>query len=78
MTVGQLKEILEDLPEDANVLIVDQESWPWEYTVNNVTQRSELGDDGDGFDHETPAMQPTDVLITTGKQIRMGSRDAWR
>jgi hypothetical protein len=33
MTVGELLELLEDFPEDAEVRLAHQPSWPFEYSI---------------------------------------------
>ncbi len=38
MTVGELIEILQDAPEDAQVLFAAQPSWPMEYTIRDVVR----------------------------------------
>ena len=81
MTVGELKEMLEDLPDDARVFIMSQQSWPFECAVAGVKTRLDLGQ----FDDEDDApskddhgqMHPTDVFIVEGRQVRYGDRAAW-
>ena len=81
MTVGELIEILQDMPEDAKVFIMSQQSWPFECAVAGVKTRLDLGQ----FDDEDDApktdndgtMRPTDVFIVEGQQIRYGDRAAW-
>jgi hypothetical protein len=74
-------EILQDMPEDAKVFIMSQQSWPFENAVSRVTTRLDMGQ----FDDEDDApkkdndgeMRPTDVFIVEGQQIRYGDKAAW-
>jgi hypothetical protein len=59
MTVGELLELLEDFPEDAEVRLAHQPSWPFEYSIETVadsageqTSCSECGIDWDEHDEE--------------------------
>ena len=51
MTVQQLRDLLDELPEDAEVRLMHQPSWPLEYSVagiwaSNVDEDDEDEDDG--------------------------------
>lgn len=64
----------EDVGENAEVRLMTQEHWPFEYSINSVRIREEIAEDevlreGDG--HET------DVFIVEGTQLRYGSKKAW-
>ncbi|MDX2023261.1 MAG: hypothetical protein SF187_23710 [Deltaproteobacteria bacterium] len=91
MRVKELIEILEDQDPNAEVLTISQKSWPFEYEVAGVTARREVRraereengeeDDNDAADAEEDRRErtaPTDVLIVEGKQLRYGSKAAWR
>ena len=81
MTVADLIELLEDMPPDARVFIMSQQSYPFECAVSGVTTRLDMGQ----FDDEDDApktdndgeMRPTDVFIVEGQQIRYGDKAAW-
>lgn len=81
MTVGELIEILQDMPEDAQVYIMSQQSYPFECAVSGVKTRLDMGQ----FDDEDDApkrdsdgeMRPDDVFIAEGQQIRYGDKEAW-
>lgn len=85
MKVKELMEILEEQDPDAEVLIMGQESWPFENGIHGVTVRSEIeeSDDDDDDDDETPAERrpdgraANDVFIVEGRQLRYGSKTAW-
>lgn len=76
MKVSELMEILEGMDSEADIFIMSQKSWPFEYSVYNVLQRSDfegepaIADD----DIETSGL---DVFIVEGDQIRYGNKDAW-
>ena len=77
MTVGELLELLEDFPEDAEVRLAHQPSWPFEYSIETVadsageqTSCSECGIDWDEHDEECcDEKRPDVVYIAEGEQI---------
>jgi hypothetical protein len=83
MKVKELMEILEEQDPDAEVLIMGQESWPFENGIHGVTVRSEIEEsDEDEDDETTPERRPdgraaNDVFIVEGRQLRYGSKTAW-
>jgi hypothetical protein len=85
MKVKELIDILEDQDPDAEVLIMSQQSWPFENGVYGVTVRSEMdGDDDDDSNEDAPAATEArdgratnDVFIVEGSQLRYGSKTAW-
>jgi len=90
MTVSELISILEDLDPNARVLIMMQQSWPFECSVRGVTVREEIvrsecgGDECDdpdepgAFEHEyEEGTSGTDVFLVEGGQVRYGSKAAW-
>lgn len=38
MTVGELKELLEDFNEEAEVVLAVQPNWPFEHSIGNVVE----------------------------------------
>ncbi len=80
MKVKELIDILEEQDRDAEVLIMSQQSWPFENAVYGVASREDLreGDDDDepGATRESGAS--SDVFIVEGQQLRYGSKAAWR
>ena len=86
MTVSELIEILEEMDPEAEVLVMSQQSWPFENTLAGVCQRKDLIDEGEldepeGEDSprdtggdELPA---SDVFLIEGRQLRYGSKSAW-
>ena len=83
MKVKELMEILEEQDSDAEVLIMGQQSWPFENSIHGVTVRSEIEESDDDEDEKTPAARradgraANDVFIVEGRQLRYGSKTAW-
>jgi hypothetical protein len=71
MTVGELIAHLEGYPEDAEVLLMTQPSYPFENTIEGVCQREDFADD------EDEDGSSADVFICEGEQLRYGSKDAF-
>ena len=81
MTVQELIEMLEDQPQDAEVRLAFQPSWPLEYRVSGVAGpiemrnqllMDELDDDDDDGELEAKALDEVDcdvVYIGEGGQI---------
>ena len=71
MKVGQLIHLLEDLDPNADVLIVQQPTYPFEYKLKRVLIRED-------FESVLPntchGKQVDDVLLVAGDQVRYGSR----
>lgn len=84
MKVRDLIEILEDQDPDAEVLIMSQQSWPFENAIAGVAVREEIVEDDEDLDdleREEPRYEKgtaaNDVFIVEGQQLRYGSRAAW-
>jgi hypothetical protein len=87
MKVSELIEILEEQNPDAEVLVMSQESWPFEMGIHGVTTRDEIlransdGDDGDDADDDdeelADGLARSDVFLVEGRQLRYGSKTAW-
>ncbi|MGE0328391.1 MAG: hypothetical protein AB7K71_33385 [Polyangiaceae bacterium] len=71
MKVHQLIELLSDLDPEANVLLMHQPRWPFEYSISGIAVRKDYDE------REGEGMKPTDVLLCEGQQIRYGDRDGW-
>ena len=83
MKVKQLIEILGGLDPDAEVLIMSQQSWPFEHAIKGVVVRQDVEDNED-VDAEDRAWLPrengsaaSDVFIVEGPQLRYGNKAAW-
>ena len=84
MKVRDLIEILEDQDPDADVLIMSQQSWPFENAIAGVAVREEIVEDDEDLDdeeREEPRYEKgtaaNDVFIVEGQQLRYGSKAAW-
>ena len=83
MKVSELIELLQDQDPDAEVMIMSQESWPFENAVAGVAVREEfVDDDCDDDEREEPRYEkgtaPNDVFLVEGQQLRYGLKAAWR
>jgi hypothetical protein len=78
MKVQDLIDILSEQDPDAEVLLMTQQSWPFEYSIAGVTCRSELvGDDGEDSSESDDGTKPEDVFLVEGRQLRYGNANAW-
>lgn len=84
MKVRDLIEILEDQDPDAEVLIMSQQSWPFENAIAGIAVREEIVEDDEDLDdeeREEPRYEKgtaaNDVFIVEGQQLRYGSKAAW-
>lgn len=84
MKVRDLIEILEDQDPDAEVLIMSQQSWPFENAIAGVAVREEIVEDDEDLDDEEreetryeKGTAASDVFIVEGQQLRYGSKAAW-
>ena len=88
MKVNELIEILQEMNPEAEVLVMSQQSWPFENTLAGVCQRQDLVDEGEldesaGEDclrntvQDTPELPASDVFLVEGRQLRYGSKCAW-
>jgi hypothetical protein len=86
MKVSELIELLQDQDPDAEVMIMSQESWPFENAVAGVAVREEFVDDDDEDCEDEEREEPryekgtaaNDVFLVEGQQLRYGSKAAWR
>ena len=75
MKVRDLIARLEACDPEADVYVMSQPSWPFEYSIQGViTRRAVCAED----DVEPPAgTADSDVFIVEGTQVRYGSKGAW-
>lgn len=76
MTIGELILRLQDYDEDAQVLLMTQQSYPFENTIRGVVSRTEIlaGDDeDDGEEFVADGV----VFIVEGYQVCYGDKRAW-
>ena len=75
MTVRELIRILEELPPSATVLLGTQQSYPFESELAGVVQREDFSHrEDEDWEH---GVEPDDVLLLEGDQLRYGNSDAW-
>jgi hypothetical protein len=77
MQVRDLIELLEDQDPDAEVLIMTQQSWPFENAVAGVASREEIAECDEGEAEREEGTAPNDVFIVEGRQLRYGAKAAW-
>jgi hypothetical protein len=85
MKVHQLIAILEEQDGDAEVLIMSQQTWPFEVALHGVVIRADMegGDEEDEEGHDDAGRargdgtSRTDVFLVEGRQLRYGSKTAW-
>lgn len=75
MKVHELIDRLEGMDEDAEVMIMSQENWPFEQDIAGVAVRRDFDEDDGEEDGENK--NPNDVFIVEGYQLRYGSKGAW-
>ena len=86
MKVSELIELLQDQDPDAEVMIMSQESWPFENAVAGVAVREEFVDDDDEDCEDDEREEPryekgtaaNDVFLVEGQQLRYGSKTPFR
>lgn len=83
MKVGTLIEILSGYPEEAEVRLMEQLSWPFEYSVRGVCCSDDLdpcdGEGGQKDRHPSTGItpKPACVYLVEGRQLSYGNKDAW-
>jgi hypothetical protein len=78
MTVGELKEYLENFDDEAEVRIMSQPSWPFEYSIDSVKSREDFEDIENSEDEpQRKEKNISDVFIIEGSQLCYGNKDAF-
>jgi hypothetical protein len=80
MTVGELIDLLKHYNEDAEVRWMGQPSYPFEYSIEGVCQRSdftEAGDEDEDEDEDDENVDSNNVFLCEGDQIDYGDSAAW-
>lgn len=78
--INILEEIEVELGDgDHEVLLMNQQNWPYEYTISQVVIRKELdASDDEDVNPQSDGASPTDIFLVEGRQLRYGSKEAWR
>ena len=66
MRVAELIALLEDMPEDAEVRLAQQPSWPFEYSIGGVVM---VGPDAGTEDEDEDAPEENVVYIAESGQL---------
>jgi hypothetical protein len=82
MTVGDLIELLSEYDPDLEVRLIEQPSWPFEYSIAGVVSSDEIAEhDKEPQEDRHPSTgitpKPTTVFIVEGRQLSYGSKTAW-
>lgn len=77
MTVGELKDLLEDMDDDVEVRLMTQENYPFENAVQGCCLRSEMHGEDEEEEAESVESQEEILYIVEGRQIGYGSKTAW-
>ena len=75
MTVAELIDMLGDFPEHAEVRLMMQPNYPFEYSVDGLYDPTD-GEDTGGTFTPNEAKRPV-VYLTEGRQIGYGTKAAW-
>lgn len=78
MKVKQLIALLENVNQEANVVLVCQPNWPLEYSLSSVITRDDILENDESDEGEetelSRGMSLDDVLLVEGSQLRYGSK----
>jgi hypothetical protein len=83
MTIHELIERLEEYREeiggDAEVRLMTQSNWPFEYGIAGMASRAEINETAaDGSGEDVDDIEDDGVLfIVEGQQICYGAKEAW-
>jgi hypothetical protein len=77
MQVKELIEYLQDFDQEAEVRIMSQPSWPFEYSVSGIAAREDFEDIDEGEQPQRREKNQSDVFLIEGSQICYGNKDAW-
>lgn len=89
MKVKDLIEALEDYEGECEVMIMMQQSYPFECSITGVVQREDFTEEGSDEDedeessygepsfHGSARSEAKDVFLLEGRQLRYGSKSAW-
>jgi hypothetical protein len=80
MTVNELIEMLQDEDPDAEVRLLMQPSWPFEYSVGGLVRDEDAPAEGsESYDPETPtddAEEPRNIVfLVEGQQLQYGNKN---
>lgn len=77
MTVGELRELLEQYDDATEVRLMTQSAWPFENAVHGVVSAQEIADDDEPDDEDLDEPVEPVVYICEGTQLKYGTKSAW-
>ena len=80
MTVGELKELLDDYEDHQEVKFMGQPNWPFEFSISHMKSRADInrGKQEEDEDNEIEDDEDNDDLfLVEGEQLCYGSKNAW-
>lgn len=81
MTLAELIERLEEAAEafggDAEVRLMMQQNWPFEYSIGGVTSLEEIRRQGDEEDFDCEGDAESVLYLVEGRQLGYGTPVAW-
>jgi hypothetical protein len=81
MTINELIEALEEYREeiggDAEVRLMTQSNWPFEYGITGLASRTEINDAMHQNDEDAEPENDGALFIVEGQQICYGAKEAW-
>ena len=81
MTVNELIERLEEYRQeiggDAEVRLMTQSNWPFEYGITGLASRTEINDAMRERDEDAEPEDEVALFIVEGQQLCYGAKEAW-
>ncbi len=77
MNVRELIQELECKDQHAEVRIMSQPSWPFEYSISGVVDREAIKQVDRDHDYEGEPDEQNDVFLLEGSQLCYGDKNAW-
>ena len=78
MTINEMIERLEEyqIGGDAEVRLMTQSNWPFEYGITGLASREEINSAVDEASNEFPPHERV-LFIVEGQQLGYGAKEAW-
>ena len=77
MTVGEFKELLEDLDDEMEVQLQTQKHWPFINSISHVILKSQVYAQHDDEDKEFEKEGEDILFLVEGEQLSYGNKEAW-
>ena len=75
--IDQLEEYRDSIDGDAEVRMMTQAQWPFEYTIAGITSGEEINTDPLDAEDDNDVEDDNIVYIVEGQQLKYGSKRAW-